>query len=117
MLDNDFLRNLGIKNDLLSDGTDINALPVAGEFMVPPEIWDLSEGELNKFILDNHTEANPYKYKSPQGHIIAIYPYCGEGRYDVEFPVDELVVLMRLMRDLEAKPAGYQPKGGTWVSW
>ena len=71
--------------------------------MVPPEIWDLSEEELKSLIMNKYSQDNPYKYMTPQGHVVAIYPYSGEGRYDIEMTVDELVVLMNLMRDLRGK--------------
>jgi hypothetical protein len=127
MLDVDFLRSLGIKEDLLPTprphGTATNEkesssdLPQAGEFMVPPEIWDLGEEELRRFIMNKYSQDKPYKCRTPRGHVIAIYPHSGEGRYAIEFNVEELVVLKNLMRDLGGKLAAYQAEGGSWVSW
>jgi hypothetical protein len=127
MLDVDFLRSLRIKEDLhpapRPHGTITNEkesssdLPQAGEFMVPPEIWDLGEEELKRLIMNEYRQDKPYKCVMPQGHVIAIYPHSGEGRYDLEFTVEELVVLKNLMRDLGSKLTAYQDKSGSWVNW
>jgi hypothetical protein len=127
MLDVDFLRILGIKDDLLpaprphdnarNEKESTAYLPPAGEFMIPPEFWDLGEEELRRLIMNEHSQDKPYKCMTPQGHVIAIYPHSGEGRYDIEFTVEELVVLKNLIRDLGGKLTAYQTNGGSWASW
>jgi hypothetical protein len=83
----------------------------------PQEIWDLGEEDLRRLIMNEYSQGKPYKCMTPQGHVIAIYPHSGEGRYDIEFTVEELVVLKNLMRDPGGKLTAYQSKGGSWVSW
>jgi hypothetical protein len=103
MLDNDFLRSLGIKDELLPanepDGNTINQkesifnLPLVGEFLAPPEIWDLGDEELKRFIMDKYSQDDPYKCITPQGQIIAIYPHSCESQYGMEFTVDDILYI------------------------
>jgi hypothetical protein len=103
MLDNDFLRSLGIKDDLLptpdtkgeasGEKDDISFLPVAGESLVPPESRNPETEELKKFIKNLFTQENPYKRITRQGHVVAVYPHSCEGRYDIEMTVDEMFFL------------------------
>jgi len=127
MLDIGFLRSLGIKTDLLpkprAEGIDgeekkgSGDIPVAGEFMVPPEIMKLSEAELKRLIMDEHSQENPLKFQTPHGSVIAVYPYTAEGRYGIEMTAAEFLALLGLIKTLDAKPKAYKPHSGSWVQW
>lgn len=131
MLDIKFLRILGIKENLLpkadadrnesAEQACTNDLPLAGEFMVPLEMMGLSEEELRRFIIENHTQDNPFKCVTPHGHIVAIYPDSigdsGGGRYDVEFTLSELQAFLQLAKSLDVKPTTYKTREGQRLSW
>lgn len=128
MLDIEFLRSLGINEDRLPKAGDerntgaepatTDDLPVAGEFMVPPELMELSEKELKGLILKNYSQEHPYTYRTPHGHTVAVYPGSGpRGRHDLEFTVDEFLCMLYFIKSLDAKPTAYKTRQGSWVSW
>lgn len=128
MLDTEFLRSLGIREELLPPKLDPQAgeadrdlpqvLPMAGPRGFPAELLTLSEADLEKLLKDEHTQENPYVYCMPNGiHKAAVYPDKPLGEYDVEWPAKEFINLVALARDpdLEGMLA-YNLRYGPWHS-
>jgi hypothetical protein len=126
MLDTEFLRSLGIKEELPrpppepqagEEGRDLSqALPMAGPRDLPAELLSLTGEELEKLLKEDHTQENPYVFGMPNGiHKAAVYPYKTLGKYDVEWSVKEFIFLVTLARDpdLEGMLA-YKPRHGPW---
>jgi len=110
MLDNEFLRSLGIREELLPappgpqagemEGSLPPALPSAGPCGLPAELLDLSEAELEELLTEKHTQENPYVYLMPNGiHQAAVYPDQPRGEYEVEWSAREFIKLAALARD------------------
>jgi hypothetical protein len=128
MLDIKFLRSLGIKENLLpkanaernesAEQARTDDLPLAGELMFPSELMELSKEELKSFIINNHSQDSPYTYMTPKGHIIAVYADSApQGQHDLEFTVDEFLVMLSLTKILGGRPTVYKANQGSWVSW
>jgi len=128
MLDNEFLRSLGIREELLPappgpqagemGGNLPPALPRAGPRGLPAELLDLSKAELVELLTEKHTQENPYVYLMPNGvHQAAVYPDKVLGKYDVEFPAREFICKVSLARDSEIEGMlAYKPRHGPWRS-
>ncbi len=87
LLDDEFLRSLGIKEDFLprqSPPTRIGRpkMPrpsrtclLAEGKPVPPEVLNLSPEELEKLLKEQHSQENPHVNLMPGGsHTVAVYP-------------------------------------------
>jgi hypothetical protein len=131
MLDNEFLKSLGIKteevlptpeaNGNYIDEEELSAAypPLEGEFMVPPGTWELGGEELKKVIEEGLIENPPLKYRTPRGHVIAIYPYSDEQEVKMltkMLTLAELLVLLGLIKMLEAELMPNKPHDGPRVS-
>jgi hypothetical protein len=128
MLDIEFLRSLGIREDRLpkangeekerDDNDGATNLPVELELIIPIELMELSGEELKSLIVNNHSQDNPYTYRTPHAHTIAVYPnFVPCGPYDLEFTVDEFLVMLFLIKILGGRPTAYKTHQGSWVSW
>ena len=127
MLDTEFLRSLGIREELLPPPG-----PQAGEIggNLPPgaangrasrctgRTLGLSEEELEKLLKEEHSQENPYVYCMPDGiHKAAVYPDKVRGEYDLECPAKEFINLVALARDPEIEGMlAYKPRHGPWHS-
>ena len=128
MLDNEFLRSLGIREELLPPppgpqagkmGENLPpALPRAGPRGLPAELLDLSKAELVELLTEKHTQENPYVYLMPNGvHQAAVYPDKVLGEYDIEWPAKEFINIVTLARDSEIEGMlAYNPRHGPWDS-
>jgi hypothetical protein len=128
MLDIEFLRSLGIREELLRPQPDLQAgklegdltpvLPTAGPRGLPVELLSLSEEELEKMLMEEHTQETPYVYRMPNGiHKAAVYPDKTLGKYDVEWTAKEFIFLVALGRDLDLEGMlVYNPRHGPWHS-
>ena len=126
MLDTEFLRGLGIREELLRRQPEPQAgererdlppaLPMAGPRGLPAELLSLSEAGLEKLLKEERTRENPYVYCMPNGiHKAAVYPDKALGEYDVEWSAKEFIFLVALARDpdLEGMLA-YKTRHGPW---
>jgi hypothetical protein len=117
MLDTDFLRSLGIREELLPPGegsrevaSAINEqdLPRAGEKGVPPELLELNDQDLEKFLKERCTQDNPYVFLLGNGITkVAIYPYSTLGRYDLydfEYTTDRFVNFVSYIKQYGLSP-------------
>jgi hypothetical protein len=128
MLDTEFLRSLGIREELLRPQPELQAgeigrnlpqtLPMAGPCGLPAELFSLSEPELEDLLTRKHTQANPYVFGMPNGiHEAAVYPEKTLGEYDVEWPAKEFINLVALARDPDIEGMlAYKPRHGPWHS-
>jgi hypothetical protein len=95
MLDIDFLRSLGIREEFLPLGLNPREVPpasneqilaIAGDNGIPAELLSLSSAELERLFKEQHTQENPYVFLVPNGvHKFAVYPEETLGKYDLEF--------------------------------
>jgi hypothetical protein len=128
MLDTEFLRSLGLREEVLRPQPEPQAveeerdlpkvLPTAGPRGIPAELLSLSEAELEKLLKEEHTQEDPYVFGMPNGiHQAAVYPDQALGEYDLEWPAEEFIFLVALARDpdLEGMLA-YKTSHGTWHS-
>jgi hypothetical protein len=125
MLDTEFLRSLGIREEMLpppepqagETGGDLpQALPTAGPRGVPAKLLSLSEAELEKLLKEEHSQENPYMYFMPNGvHTAAVYPDIVQGEYDLEFTAKHFINLIALARDPELDGMlDYKLRDGSW---
>jgi hypothetical protein len=128
MLDNAFLRSLGVREEMLPAppgpqdekiGSDLlQSLPTAGPRGLPAELLSLSEAELEKLLKEEHSQENPYMYFMPNGiHKAAVYPDKVRGEYDLEFTAKHFINLLALARDPEIDGTlDYKLRDGSWHS-
>jgi hypothetical protein len=126
MLDIEFLRSLGLKEELPVPPPEPQAgerernlppvLPTAGPCGLPAALLSLSEEELEKLFKEEHTQENPYMYRMPNGiHKAAVYPEKTLGEHDLEWPAKEFIHLMALARDPDLDGMlAYNPRHGPW---
>jgi hypothetical protein len=125
MLNTEFLRSLGIREEMLlppgphageTGGNLPPALPMAGPRGVPAELLGLSEAELEKLLEEEHSQENPYVFCMPNGiHQAAVYPDKVRGEYDLEFTAKNFINLITLARDPEIEGMlAYKPRHGPW---
>jgi hypothetical protein len=128
MLDTEFLRSLGIKEELLRPQPEPQAgeierdlpqvLPTAGPRGLPSELLSLSKEGLEKLLKEEHTQGNPYVFNMPNGiHKAAVYPDKALGEYDLEWPAKEFIFLVALARDPDLDGMlVYKLRHGPWHS-
>lgn len=128
MLDIEFLRSLGIREELLPrppgpqaaeiGGNLPPALPKAEPCGFPAELLDLSKADLETLLKEKHTQENPYVYLMPNGiHQAAVYPDKVLGEYDVEWPARQFIHLVALARDPDISGMlAHKPRHGPWHS-
>jgi hypothetical protein len=126
MLDNAFLRSLGVREEMLPgppgpqgeemESDLLQSLPTAGPRGVPAELLDLSEAELEKLLREEHTQDNSYVFCMPDGiHQAAVYPDKVRREYDLEWPAQEFINVVALARDPEIEGMlAYKPGHGSW---
>jgi hypothetical protein len=126
MLDFEFLRSLGLKEESPVPPPEPQAgererdlppvLPMAGPCGLPAELLSLSEAELEKLLKEEHTQENPYRYRMPNGrHKAAVYPDRTLGKYDLEYTANQFISLVSLARDPDIEGMlAYKPRGGQW---
>jgi hypothetical protein len=128
MLDIDFLKSLGIKEGLLlspqpdsgpkgakADLTEV--LPVAGPLGVPPELLTLDAEELENFLIEGHSQENPYVFLMPTGiHKMAVFPGQVQEIYDLELTAEEFINFIAVSKIIGTELTGYQTRDGHWHS-
>lgn len=122
MLDADFLKSLGIKEEFLplavvsrevAPASNEEPLPLACEKGVPPEFLKVSSEELEILLKQQCTQEKPYIYLMPNGkHKVAVYPREIMERYDLEFTIEEFITFAFVVRS--CKMEAYQTRDGQW---
>ncbi|MFZ5447052.1 MAG: hypothetical protein ACOZFS_00235 [Thermodesulfobacteriota bacterium] len=130
LLDDEFLRSLGIREGCLPrwsaptkepvTGVGQN-LPMAEDKPVPPEVLDLTPEELEKLIKEDHSEENPYVFLMPGGrHTAAVYPGDTKelpetmDKYDMVLKANQFMNMVDLCKTGQKKFMGYKTRTGEW---
>lgn len=118
MLGNDFLRSLGIKEELLPSvesapavalaDNDQTTLPMAREYGIPTELLELQTDELEKMLKEEYTQENPYVYMFSINNLkVAVYPKETLGKknlYILEYTADEFISNVKELKNNKLHP-------------